>query len=206
MLNDSITYLWTMVAGWVTAVATLGLLVGAVLAWCTAKKTLEQMEKDSEATSRPYLVAEVVPSLGGPPSWDLLIRNAGRSAATKVRGEFSPAPSNPDDGTVSEVTSILQEGRTIAPGSTLRLYWRLGITPGATKVSGDDGFLQDSTLTLSYTGVAGNTYTDGFPLKPASMTPLPEEGPTRTGKDIEAFAERQRSALIRAVNSLRAPW
>lgn len=206
MLNDSITYLWTMIAGWVTAVATLGLVIGAALAWCTARKTLEQMERDSEATSRPYLVAEVVPSLGGPPSWDLVVRNVGQSAATNVRGAFSPAPSNPQDGTVSAVLSILAEGRTIAPGSVLRLYWRLGVKPGAVKDEGHDGFMEDSTLRLEYMGVSEKAYSDDFPLRPASMTPLPEEGPTRAGSDREAFAERQRAALIRAVNSLRAPW
>lgn len=206
MLNDSVTYLWTMIAGWITAIATVGLVVGAILAWCTAKKTLAQMRADSEAQARPYLTAEVVPSLSGPPTWDLVIRNAGRSAATNVVGSFTPTPSNPADATVVEVSKILGEGRTIAPGSVLRLYWRFEHTPGTTVVSGSDGFVDDGSLALTYTGVSGKKYSESFPLKPASMTPLPEEGPQRGTGHVSTFEDRQRSALIRAINSLRAPW
>lgn len=206
MLNDSVTYLWTMIAGWVTATATAGLVVGAILAWHTAKRTLRQMEADSEAQARPYLTAEVIPSLGGPPSWDLVVRNLGRSAATDVHARFCPPPSNPEDEIVREVTAILGAGGTIAPSSTLRLYWRLGETPGATKVSGADGFVDDVSLVLTYAGVNGKSYTETFPLRAASMTPLPDEGPQRSRDTATSFEERQRSALIRAVNSIRSPW
>ena len=205
-MSDSMILYVTMWAGIATAVGTLALAFLACLALGPARGTLKQMKADSAAQTRPYLTAELVPSLGGPPSWDLLIRNAGASAATGVIGKFSPEPSNPKDETVVAVSKILSEGRTIAPGSVLRLYWRYGEAPDQTKTSGSDGFVDDGTLTLSYQGVEEKTYSESFPLRPAVMVPLPEEGPTRLGSDPERFAEKQRATLIRAVNSLRAPW
>lgn len=119
-----------------SALFSLGLLVFAGLAWCTARKALnasrdaaaaseaaavqakrsvEAMEQDSalrtaqnEQATRPYIFARLVPSLLGSSSmgWDLVIENGGLSAAYGVTMHVQAD----DDG--KEPNDALREANT----------------------------------------------------------------------------------------------
>ena len=57
------------VAAWITAVATVGLvLVGAWAGWA-AVRTLKQARSDSEARTRPYITVDLAPE--GAPEWPI---------------------------------------------------------------------------------------------------------------------------------------
>lgn len=122
----------TTVPGWVvavtaiiTALATVALLVVAVLAWKKASETLEAMRdanRSSEAASRaaeasskaqeqaneqaradsirqtrPYVYVELLPGLAGTNSADLRITNSGRSKASELLVSLDAWPSDGDD-------------------------------------------------------------------------------------------------------------
>ena len=53
-----------------------------------ARTANEQAKLDSIEQTRPYVYVEVVPGLAGSRSWDVRIRNSGRSAARNLRLEY----------------------------------------------------------------------------------------------------------------------
>lgn len=129
------------VAAWsslATAIFTLGLLVAAVWAGCTAVSAMraskaasdaaaeanEQMKLDSIAQARPYVYAEIVPSLAGPDAYDLRITNVGRTAARNLHIEFDNWPQEVDD-VAQEVRILFETKRTLPPGCSIRTYWSL---------------------------------------------------------------------------------
>lgn len=81
---EQIMLLLTMIGTMLTAVATVGLVIGAVMAWRVARENLEHLRADSRARTRPYVYARLVPSLGGSNAWDLIIENSDRSSATEL--------------------------------------------------------------------------------------------------------------------------
>lgn len=110
------------VAAWssfATAVFTLGLLVAAVWAGFTAVSAMraskaasnaaaeanEQMKLDSIAQTRPYVYADIVPSLAGRRHFDLRITNVGKTAARNLHIQFDNWPEKIDD--VAEHVKIL---------------------------------------------------------------------------------------------------
>ncbi|QTG81535.1 hypothetical protein [Arthrobacter crystallopoietes] len=56
-MSEHTILLWTMIGTCATAAATIGLVVGALKAWQTAKATLDQMKHDSRSQTRPYVFA-----------------------------------------------------------------------------------------------------------------------------------------------------
>lgn len=129
------------VAAWsslATAIFTLGLLVAAVWAGLTAVSAMraskaasdaaaeanEQMKLDSIAQTRPYVYAEIVPSLAGAGHFDLRIMNVGKTAARNLYVQFDNWPKEIDD-VAQQVKILFETERTLSPGCSIRTYWRL---------------------------------------------------------------------------------
>lgn len=129
------------VAAWsslATAIFTLGLLVAAVWAGLTAVSAMraskaasdaaaeanEQMKLDSIAQTRPYVYAEIVPSLAGAGHFDLRIMNVGKTAARNLYVQFDNWPKEIDD-VAQQVKILFETERTLPPGCSIRTYWRL---------------------------------------------------------------------------------
>mgnify|MGYP000876967744 FL=1 len=129
------------VAAWsslATAIFTLGLLVAAVWAGLTAVSAMraskaasdaaaeanEQMKLDSIAQTRPYVYAEIVPSLAGAGHFDLRIMNVGKTAARNLYVQFDNWPKEIDD-VAQQVKILFETERTLPPGCSIRTYWHL---------------------------------------------------------------------------------
>lgn len=181
-----------------TAIATVGLVVGALMAWHAAKKTLDQMKSDSAAQARPYVHPQIVPSIGGAGAWDLIIKNKGNSAARNLRATASDWPEN--DKVTDDLRTVFDRERILPPGSTIRQYWYLG-----TRETGQNtGFDIGTELTLSYTDAEGNKeFADTFHLdiNEFKMTPMGASGVTL--EQGYSQADKKLSEIVTALNNMR---
>ena len=191
---------WSTLA---TAILTLLLVVLAFVAWSTARRTLDaskdaskaaeasadaaraandQAKIDSIEQTRPYVYVEVVTGLASSHSWDVRIRNAGRSAARNLRLDFDRWPTKPDDVSAA-VIELFKTERTLPPDCQIRALWRAEgcFTDGTTEA----GLGTEGRITVAYTSDDPSTpaYTDGFDvmIKQSGFTPLPEDGPEPDG-------------------------
>lgn len=191
-----------------TAVLSLGLLVGAVLAWRVAKATLdqskrthEQMEKDSVEQTRPYVYARIVPSIGGSNAWDLIIRNSGRSSANNLTIKVSNWPE--PDAVTESLRSMFEHPQILPPDTSIRTYWFLGPRDQAGS-SGATGFdiPVDLTLTYSGSGTQPHQYVETFHLNPSilGLTPQPASG-VRLKQPTEELNKMRE--IVQALNELR---
>ena len=186
-----------------TAVLTLVLVALAGAAWRVARRTLdasseasdaarvsaeaaraanEQARIDSIEQTRPYVYAEIVPGLAGGHTWDIRIRNVGRSAARGLRLECDSWPENPDKVT-DAVRQLFETTRTLPPDCSIRAIWRLegNFTDGTTEVGmGRTGLIK---VFYSSDDPSKPTYSDTFEvlILLSGFTPLPEDGPEPTG-------------------------
>lgn len=193
------TDIWTTVATVVTALATVGLVVGAMMAWHAAKKTLDQMKADSAAQSRPYVHAQIVPSIGGPRAWDLIIRNTGNSAARNLRATASIWPKI-DCKVTDDLRTVFDRDRILPPSSTIRQYWYVG----ERKPGENTGFDIGTELTLTYTDSEGKqTYADTFHLdiNEFKMTPMGGSGVNLDPGYSET--DKKLSEIVSALNNIR---
>ncbi len=208
-----------------TAVLTLLLVVLALAAWSAARKTLdaskdaskaaeasadaaraanEQAKLDSIEQTRPYVYVEVITGLASKQSWDVRIRNAGRSAARDLRLDFDGWPTEPDDVS-SAVVELFKTERTLPPDCQIRALWRAEgqFTDGTTEV----GLQTEGKISVAYTSDDPSTpaYTDKFDvmIKQSGYTPLPEDGPPPDGLkgDLRKFYLLGQ-ALVRRVGEL----
>lgn len=175
-----------------TALLTLFLLIAAVLAWRTAKETVqaakdanEQAQRDSIERTRPYVFAEVVGSLMGSPHWDLRITNMGNSAAL-----------------------MFETPRTLPPQGSLRVYWRLQARDGFTDGSTELGMPRTGTITATYTSddPSHPAYTDSYEvlIDASGWMPVPEDGfePEELSSSEKKFYSLAR-AIARHLGELR---
>lgn len=185
---------WWSAAGTIlTTVLTIGLLIGAVLAWKAAKAavdqakaTHEQMQKDSIEQTRPYVYARLVPGIGGIGAWDLLVTNTGRSTARRLTIESDTWPDS-DDVFTRSLRTMFSTEQSLPPGATLRAYWKVSISQPGHKwddgTSDPKGMAKGATLTLYYTSddASKPVYEDQFRLDDSTIgeTPGPYTGPDR---------------------------
>ena len=168
------------------------------MAWHAAKKTLDQMKSDSAAQARPYVHAQIVPSIGGPRAWDLIIKNTGNSAARNLRATASTWPAN--DKVTDDLRTVFNRERILPPGSTIRQYWYVG-----TRRAGENtGFDIGTELTLTYTDSEGKKeFSDTFHLDihEFKMTPMGGSGV----EPAEGFttSEEKLSEVVAALNNMR---
>lgn len=201
-----------------TAVFTGLLVLGAFLAWRTAKKTLRasewasraaeeanrQAQRDSIERTRPYVHAEVVPGLASTRSYDIKIRKTGQSSARDVTLSFDSWPAEPDKVTAA-VQTLFKTPRTIPPGSAIRVFWRLeGTSTDGTTVA---GVKSDGRITVSYTSddPSQPAYSDTYGVwtQNAGMWPVGEDGPNADPlKGTERKFYLLGQALVRRVSEL----
>lgn len=179
--------IWTVTGSWVTALATVGLVIAAIWTAWVAIGTLRQMRRDSEAQTRPYVYAQVVPSLAGIGSWDLIVKNVGRSAARNLTAELSIWPQD-DDIVTQPLRTMFSTPQTLPPGAQLRAYWLMEppagskmIDPQSGKEVSYTGVKDPVTVTFSYRGDGPSAagYQDEFDLDTAriGLTPVASSGP-----------------------------
>lgn len=204
MSDDTIPF-WSMIAALITAGATVGLVVGAFLAWHIARTTLKQMRDDSARQTRPYVYAVLVPGLWGAGTWDLDLRNTGQSAARRLTADFTGWPSK-DDLITDGLRSLFGEEQTLPPGVSVRTMWRTTTDPGGTAVGplsdAVNGIPNAATITFKYCGEDPNEpeYQDTYTLDPdiiAPITPMASQGPEPSSKLTEG--ERSRHRMLQRV-------
>jgi hypothetical protein len=182
---------WAAAGAWVTTLLTVGLLIGAVLAWRTAKDTLgqtkvahKQMEADSIEQTRPYVYAHLVPGLAGIGTWDLLITNTGKSPARNLTIECDALPES-DDILTGPLRTLFSTPRSLPPGANVRTYWKVGLrNPDSRWADGTRtpmGIVNQAKLSLRYTSddPSKPSYQDEYILDDATIgqTPAPWTGP-----------------------------
>ncbi len=180
---------WSMLA---TAIFTALLFFAACWAGSVAVKTMnasekasaaaeranEQLQRDSEARTRPYVFIEVLPSIAGPKTFDILIRNVGGTPARNLTLEFSDWPM-PLDDVASSVKQLFEHPRTLPPGCSIRAYWRM-VGPFSDGTE-EAGMPVKGTIKVSYSGAdeRGTSYHDAFGIDvdQAGLWPIADDGP-----------------------------
>lgn len=172
----------------ITAVSSVIVVIVALVAWRTARQTLhasreanEQAKHDSIEQTRPYVYAEVVPSLAGPPNWDVRVVNVGRSAARNLTLGYDAWPEMPDDVAAS-VREFFDTPRTLPPGCSIRAMWRLEAGSGKfDDGTAEAGVGKSGQISVSYTSddPTNPTYRDRFDvmIERSGFWPIPEAGP-----------------------------
>lgn len=197
--------------------------VSTALAAIVAIVALLGVRRDSRDQTRPYLQAQVVPSVGGSSAADLIIRNTGRTPARRVIIEADPWPAHHDDVT-DELRRFFGRPHTIAPGATLRAYWAMNLGDVKNQETGElepnldpkkdpAGFTTPTLLTLRYDGRMGRSgckrkYVDEYDIHMFAKVYVPAGGagfgPEKDGDwDIPKTLIRKIGDLTAAVNMTR---
>lgn len=176
---------WSSTAAWVTALATIALVVVAVITANVAIGTLRQTKKDSVAQTRPYVHAQVVPSIAGIGTYDLIVKNTGLSTARDLQITCPEFPKSPDD-IADRLKSFFSMNHSLPPNTQLRTFWRFTVPKGLKWTDGTNepaGMPEVATLILHYSDANGS-YSEVFPVDLAvyRMAPAPDEGPDAGSK------------------------
>lgn len=181
-----------------TALLTLLIAVLALWAWLTSEEALkasraaadaareanEQAKRDSIEQTRPYIFAEILPSLGSTMAYDIRIQNTGRSAARNLTLTLDAWPESLDD--VAEATCrLLTTPRDLPPGSSIRSYWYIKARGQFTDGTTAAGMRPRGVLTAYYTSddPSAPAYEDSYPfdVDTSGMWPTPARGPDPDG-------------------------
>lgn len=153
------------------------------------REAAAQAIADSQRATRPYLWADLVPGIAGPPTWDLVIHNTGRTPAREVILEPEPWPAM-GDKLGDRLREQLPRPFDLPPGASLRLAWRIAHEddePG--NVDQPAGMPDETTLTLRYRGddpllaPFSETRLLDLPTR-AGIIPAPREGAVAGGTDL----------------------
>ncbi|WP_407316608.1 hypothetical protein UQW22_09815 [Isoptericola halotolerans] len=199
---------WASVA---TAVATSVLAVAALFAYRAAMATLRtaqesnrQAQRDSIARTRPYVHAEIIPGLAGHQCYDLRITNTGRSTARNLVGDVVTWPSDLDD-VGEQIRDLLTTPRSLPPGASLRVMWRLegAFTDGTSEA----GMGPQHIVKLEYSSddPSAPRYEDQFEALTirSGLWPMPSDGPNPQNLHGEALQfYKLGRALVRQVGEL----
>lgn len=194
--------------------ADLGVLVVAILAlWFTGaqleasrtanllasetqRQAAEQAERDSRASVRPYIFAELVPGLWGTDSCDLRIQNFGKTPARNLVIDASSWPEG-DEEFSTKLRKFCQTPRTVPPGASHRLIWHAdGLTEGDAFDKGER-----VTITLTYGDDNGGRWSEDYQIEIAMMQvePAPNQGSENVGQGTVKILKDINHAL-RAMN------
>ena len=147
-----------------------GLLATAIVTAGYAISTLNQTKRDSRDRTRPYVYADVVPSLAGMTSWDLIITNTGQSVARDLTLEIDHWP-DPMNRFAQSIHTMAGTPRDVPPGARLRAYWRLG----------KEGMPEEALITMKYSSddPKAPPYTDTarVRIKNSGLVPVGRQGP-----------------------------
>lgn len=170
-----------------------------------AREANEQMKRDSIEQTRPYVYAEIIPSLAGPSSYDIRIVNAGKSSAFNLTLDYSEWPEELDD--IGEaVRDLFRTPRTLPPSCSIRSFWRLegDFTDGTKEV----GMGCKGIITVQYVGDSEvrRQYSDSYQvmIHSSGAWPSPEEGPDPSHKLTcqQKIFYRLGQTLVRRVGEL----
>jgi hypothetical protein len=172
-----------------TAVFSALVFILALMTWWTARGALKasreanrQTKHDSIEQTRPYIYAEIVPSLMGSPNLDVRVVNVGKSAARRLTLGYSEWPSALDDVATS-VEQFFTTERTLPPGTSIRSMWRLESGEGARFEDGttEAGLGKSGNISVSYSSddPSSPAYTDTFDVMigNSGLWPIPDDGP-----------------------------
>lgn len=136
-----------LAATWLTAVATVVGVVIAGAAFVAAAMSIVQTGRqmraaarseaeNSDAQTRPYVGVDIVPGIASLPSFDVVIRNHGKTSARGIRitlldGEFGAR--NGDDVVGSAQARVFANPFDLAPGAHRRLLWQVLASNGASR-------------------------------------------------------------------------
>lgn len=201
---------------WVSAIAAAAGVIVAIVAIVFAgwqlKLTARQLREtalreaqNSDDQTRPYVFADFVMSLAGPPIIDVVIENSGRTVAREIKmrlvGDGFGAQSASD--TIGPTLGrLFDAGFDLAPGARRRLMWRLPDQPNA-EPRGDMGAPASVAVVLNYKWEPGKGRSPqefeehlAYDLTDyLKVAPIPFQGERASGND-----ETTRNA----VNALRA--
>lgn len=202
----------------ISTILTLGLLIAAIWAGVTAieamrasriaseaaKEANEQARRDSIEQTRPYVYAEILPSLAGTSQYDLRVSNVGRTAARSLRLEFDAWPEEIDD-IAKQIKAFFETPRTLPPNASIRTYWRLtGNFTDGTKAA---GMPEIGKIRVLYTSDEETKpqYKDEYDvlISKSGLWPVAEDGPEPThvsGSDKEFYKMGQ--AIARSIGNL----
>lgn len=151
------------------------------------RETAKQEAINSEARTRPYVYAEIVPGLWQEGTFDIKIKNTGQSFARNivinlVEGYFAESP---DDILTPKLKKVLQSGFELAPNSSIRLFFYV---PEDAKASPSHplGISSKGKLSIEYSGEINNTekkYNEMFSFNLddwSGAMPAAKEGAKRT--------------------------
>ncbi|UFU05480.1 hypothetical protein [Ruania halotolerans] len=175
------------IAASVTALATIGLVYGAVSTLGKTREQLQLLREQVVREGRPYVGVEAAPGLHGAGAWDLRIHNYGRTAAHRVTLHTQELePQNDEDHIVEPLKRYLATERWLAPGKSERVMWRRGPEPYNPKL--EAGAPAQADVRVRYESETGTPYEATFHLDVDSIgavAPVPTNGPTAHGKDVE---------------------
>ncbi|PKU91461.1 hypothetical protein CQR46_0548 [Bifidobacterium pseudolongum subsp. globosum] len=180
-------------------ISAVAVIITLIFTWRQVKLAAQQIcqasqqaERESEDRNRPYVNAQVVPSLGGMGAWDLRIRNTGGTAAREitirlVEGQFVKGSTADDIKICQRIEKSIDSRFTLQPDTSLRLYWSFYST---TTEEVETGAPLRGTIEVTYRWWDENVdkrYKEIIPYDCETLLiPAPSTGTKQAGKDSEA--------------------
>ncbi|GAA3613388.1 hypothetical protein GCM10022199_16700 [Marihabitans asiaticum] len=188
-----------------TAGATsLAALMTALIAAYQVYLLRRQMRDDA----RPYVVADIVPSLHGPGAWDLTLHSTGRSAARRVRITTDPkswTARDPDDHISEPLLAYLAREHEFPPGTRHRVMWQYA-HKGTGQLSGAPSVV---TVTVAYQDDRGKPFNESFAFDVGILGKVspaawggPRKGASEDGNELNNI-DRAIRTLSQHVGELR---
>ncbi len=169
---------------------------------------------DSRERSRPTMLAELRLALESDTTLDLVVRNAGPSAAHDVSVSFLPALTEPASGGPYVIGTLIRRYAkpipVIAPGQELRNIWWTGhVTPeSGSKLVNAEPTPDEVTILIRYRGRSGRRYEDRYDLVVDTMlaTTHSVSSTSLKGrlKTIDASLKKSANAQVEAARHLRS--
>lgn len=154
-----------------------------------AEKANLQAETDSRNSSRPYVGVSIEPGIRGDTTFDLVLRNYGRSIAKNVVIDLHEDPKT-KDVLVRSLKEMFETPRSLMPSQSIRAMWRSVPSAGkkfaADGVDADNGthradelgMPESAHLTLNYEDAEGERYAEKVEVMSdrSGQWPVPEVG------------------------------
>lgn len=128
--------------------------------------------QDSEDQTRPYVGMDVVPSIAGGRSFDLIIENFGRTTARDVRIGLANSgfgAQSQDDALGPALARVFAKPFDLSPGARRRLFWHMPDDPNA-QPPGAKGAPPAETVVATYQWQPGSDretryYEEAYPYE-----------------------------------------
>lgn len=177
---------------------TVVVIVALIFSWRQIKLAAQQIrqasqqaERESEDRNRPYVSAQVVPSIAGVGAWDLRIRNTGGTTAKEIKirlikGSFIKGSTDNDINICQKIENSVGSTFDLQPDTSLRLYWSF-YSSSTEKV--ETGAPLRGAIEVTYRWRDENVdkhYKEIIPYDCETLLiPAPSTGARRAGKDSE---------------------